>query len=66
MGRNHDGGGHEALHHIPGDDYRKARSTCAHVTDPQWKDAARSFFTMSEANWSRFGGAEAFERADAA
>ena len=23
MGRTHDGGGHEALHHIPGDDYRR-------------------------------------------
>ena len=35
------GAGHEALHHIPGDDYRRP---AARVTGRQWRDAVRSFF----------------------
>jgi len=41
LGRTHDGGGHEALHHIPGDDYRRQ---AARVTGRQWWDGARSIF----------------------
>jgi len=32
LGRTHDGGGHEALHHIPGDGYRRP---AARVIRPQ-------------------------------
>jgi hypothetical protein len=63
LGRNHDGGGHEALHHIPGDDYRRP---AARVTGRKVAGRGAELLPDGDSRKCRNGGAEAFVRADAA
>ena len=61
LGRDHDGsGGHEALHHIPGDDYRRP---AARVTGRKVVGRGAELLPDGDSRKSRNGGAEAFERA---
>jgi hypothetical protein len=61
MGRSHDGGGHEALHHIPGDDYRRP---AARVTGRRVAGRGAELCSIGDSRKSRNGVAEAFERAE--
>ena len=59
LGRNHDGGRHEALHHIPGDDYRRP---AAHVPGRKVVGRGAELRSIGDSRKGRLGVRKHLER----